>query len=231
MRFEFWYDTDLYRGRVYDTGLYRVKGQFRMQGNGTPKDKLFETAARLFYQHGYRSIGVDTIAGDAGIGKMTLYRHFPSKDDLIAAYLLDSNTHFWANFEEITGRARSAQAKLLAFFEGLQEYATSPACYGCPFLNVATEYPDPNYPGHAIALAHKQSVRQRFLELATEAGAAHPVGLADGLLLLMDGAYMAARMYGAAPQNPAGHLAAAARLLLAAHCGPEEPAQAADRPE
>ena len=62
-----------------------------MKTEVTPKDKVFQTAARLFYQHGYRAIGVDTIAAESGIGKMTLYRHYPSKDDLIVAYLKDSN--------------------------------------------------------------------------------------------------------------------------------------------
>ena len=73
-----------------------------MKTEVTPKEKLFQTAARLFYQHGYRAIGVDTIAAESGIGKMTLYRHYPSKDDLIVAYLRDSNQDFWDQFEQIT---------------------------------------------------------------------------------------------------------------------------------
>ena len=70
-----------------------------MKIEASPKDKLFQTAARLFYQHGYRAIGVDTIASEAGIGKMTLYRHYPSKDDLIVAYLKQSDEEFWDHFE------------------------------------------------------------------------------------------------------------------------------------
>ena len=62
-----------------------------MNTKAAPKDKVFQTAARLFYQHGYRAIGVDTLAEESGIGKMTLYRHYPSKDDLIVAYLKDSD--------------------------------------------------------------------------------------------------------------------------------------------
>jgi AcrR family transcriptional regulator len=182
-----------------------------------PKDKVFQTAARLFYQHGYRAIGVDTLAAESGIGKMTLYRHYPSKDDLIIAYLKDSNDLFWNNFEEITKDAITPREKLLAFFESLQEYVNTPACYGCPFLNVATEYPETKYPGHQVALEHKQSVRARFLKLAKEAGAHSPEVLADQLFLLMDGAYMAARMFG--PRNPASHLANAAQTLIDAQVG------------
>jgi len=178
----------------------------------TPKDKVFKTAARLFYQHGYRAIGVDTIAAEAGIGKMTLYRHYPSKDDLIVAYLKDSNELFWNNFEQITKNAPTPREKLLAFFQGLQDYVKTPVCYGCPFLNVATEYPETDYPGHQVALEHKQSVRVRFRQLAKEAGATKPEELADQLFLLMDGAYMASRMFGA--KNPAAQVAKAARILI-----------------
>lgn len=183
-----------------------------MKTESTPKEKLFQKAARLFYQHGYRAIGVDTIAAESGIGKMTLYRHYPSKDDLIVAYLKDSNELFWKNFERITKAAPTPREKLLAFFESLQDYANTSACYGCPFLNVATEYPETDYPGHQIALEHKQSVRAKFRELAKNAGAHEPSVLADQLFLLMDGAYMASRMFGA--KNPAMHLAKAARILI-----------------
>ena len=182
-----------------------------------PKDILFEKAARLFYRHGYRAIGVDTIAAESGIGKMTLYRHYPSKDDLIVAYLKDSDELFWNGFEQITKDAPTARGKLLAFFESLQEYVNTPACYGCPFLNVATEYPEADHPGHQIALEHKQSVRAKFRALAKEAGALEPNVLADQLFLLMDGAYMASRMFGA--KNPASHLASAAKTLIDAQIG------------
>jgi AcrR family transcriptional regulator len=189
----------------------------------TPKEKLFQTAARLFYQHGYRAIGVDTIAAESGVGKMTLYRHYPSKDDLIVAFLRDSNEDFWGYFEQSVKDAPTAREKLLAFFTSLQDYAVSPACYGCPFINVATEYPEAAYPGHQIALEHKQSVRLRFQQLAAEAGAHQPETLADALLLLMDGAYMAARMFGPSADNPAAHVADAARALIDAYSLPPSP--------
>ena len=192
-----------------------------------PKEKLFQTAAHLFYQHGYRAIGVDTIAAESGIGKMTLYRHYPSKDDLIVAYLQNSNEVFWENFEQITVEFSDPREKLLAFFESLQTYVTTPACYGCPFLNVATEYPDPDHPGHQVAIAHKQSVRARFRQLATEAGAPKPEVLADQLFLLMDGAYMAARMFGAT--NPASSLASAAKTLIDAQIPIARPSPASHR--
>lgn len=183
-----------------------------MENEVAPKDKIFQTAARLFYQHGYRAIGVDTIAAESGIGKMTLYRHYPSKDDLIVAYLKNSNELFWKNFEQITKDSPTPREKLQSFFQALQDYVKTPECYGCPFLNVVTEYPEMEYPGHQVALEHKQSVRARFRQLAKEAGAMKPEALADQLFLLMDGAYMASRMFGT--KNPAAHVAEAARTLI-----------------
>jgi AcrR family transcriptional regulator len=183
-----------------------------MKTGVTSQDKIFQTAARLFYQHGYRAIGVDTIAAESGVGKMTLYRHFSSKDDLIIAYLKNSNELFWNYFEQTTKNFPTAREKLLAYFQALQDYVTAPTCYGCPFLNIATEYPEKDYPGHQVALEHKQSVRARFRQLAKEAGSTKPEVLADQLFLLMDGAFMASRMFGA--KNPAAYVAEAARDLV-----------------
>lgn len=183
----------------------------------TRKEKLFETAARLFYQQGYRATGVDIIAAESGVGKMTLYRHYPSKDDLIVAFLKQSDADFWGYFEQATRDAPTPRGKLLAFFEALQSYVTSPACFGCPFINVASEYPQVDHPGHQVALAHKQSVRRRFIQLAEEAAAPQPQALASALLLLMDGAYVAARMYGASPDNPASDVAETARKVIDVH--------------
>ena len=188
-----------------------------MENKVTPKGRVFQTASRLFYQNGYRAIGVDTLAAESGIGKMTLYRHYPSKDDLIVAYLKDSDDLFWKNFDEITQDAPTAREKLIVFFESLQKYVMTPACYGCPFLNVATEYPEADYAGHQVAIEHKQSVRMRFRQLAKEAGVKKPDVLADQLFLLMDGAYMASRMFG--NKNPAAHLAEAAKILIDAAIG------------
>jgi AcrR family transcriptional regulator len=194
-----------------------------MKSESTAKGKLFATAAGLFYRHGYRATGVDTIAAASGIGKMTLYRHYPSKDDLIVAYLRDSDEKFWAGFEQITAGETTARGKLLAFFTALQGYALTPACYGCPFINVATEYPETEYPGHRVALEHKAGVRARFRQLAEAAGAAQPDALAAALHLLMDGAYAAARLYNGGAGNPAAHLADAARQLIDAYCPSGDP--------
>ena len=132
----------------------------------------------------------------------------------------DSDRAFWEHFEANTRCAATPRAKLLAFFTGLQAYALTPACYGCPFLNIASEYPEDDYPGHEVALGHKLAVRGRFIQLAEEAGARQPEALAGTLILLMDGAYMAARVFGARPTVPPPLLPGPpARQVIAAQCG------------
>ncbi len=180
------------------------------------RELILVTAADLFFRDGFRAVGVDTIIKKADVAKMTLYRHFPSKDDLIVAYLQDTNDKFWAWFNESTAQgAEQPHTQLIAFFEALEKVVTSPQCYGCPFLNAVVDFPEDSHPGHQVALEHKQSVRARFRELAQQAGAHAPNVLADQLLLLMDGAFMAVRMFGL--NNPAAHVAEAAEALIAAH--------------
>ena len=194
----------------------------------TAKERLTETTARLFKRQGYRATGVDAIALESGVGKMTLYRHFETKDDLIVAFLRQSDQEFWAYFEQSVKGTPRARGKLLAFFEALQGYVTSPGCDGCPFINVASEYPEAGYSGHQVALAHKLAVHARFSSLAKEAGARRPGALADSLMLLMDGAYSAARIYGPSRDNPAAHVAEAASRLIAAECD-RQPASSRQR--
>jgi AcrR family transcriptional regulator len=180
--------------------------------NSVSRQKILDTAADLFYREGFRATGVDTLAAASGTGKMTLYRHFATKDELIAAYLEHSNQQFWSWFESATAGASTPRARILAFFTALESLVNQPTCHGCPFLNAAVDFPDSDHPGHRLAMEHKDAVRQRFRQLSREAGASEPDLLADHLLLLMDGAFMAVRMYGS--QNPASHVARAARVLL-----------------
>lgn len=179
------------------------------------REKLLDTAADLFFRAGFRAVGVDTIVAESGIGKMTLYRHFPSKDDLITAYLEETNDKFWAWFDQATAVTSDPRGQILAFFQMLENLVTKPTCYGCPFLNAAVDFPQADHPGHRVAYEHKQAVRGRFQQLAMQAGASQPELLGDHLLLLMDGGFMAARLFG--PENPAAHLTTAVTVLLDAY--------------
>jgi AcrR family transcriptional regulator len=179
------------------------------------RERILETAGRLFYRDGFHAVGIDTVIAEAGVAKMTLYRHFPSKDDLIAAYLERSDREVMDWLEAEIADVDDPRAKLVAAFDAITKLATSPRCLGCTFQGAASEFPDPDHPGHRVALAHKRAVLERFGGLAREAGLYDPDGLAAQLLLLMDGAWVAARMFG--PDNHATALAGAARTLIAAH--------------
>jgi AcrR family transcriptional regulator len=181
------------------------------------RERILEAATRLFLRDGFRAVGIDTIIAEAGVAKMTLYAHFPSKDDLIVAYLERANEQFWAWLDGASAAVDDPKAKLAAIFDAVGELANSPQCLGCTFQGTAAEFPDPEHPGHRVALAHKQAVRARLGTLAEHAGLRQPEDLADQLLLLMDGAWVAARMFG--PHNPAVQVAAAARALIEARDG------------
>jgi AcrR family transcriptional regulator len=189
--------------------------EFKAETKKSAREMILDTAAALFYREGFRAVGIDTIVKRSGVAKMTLYRHFSSKDELIVAYLKETDQKFWAWFDESTSQpADRPTTQLIALFMALEKLVTTPTCYGCPFLNVVVDFPERDHPGHQVALAHKQAVRARLRVLAHRAGAYAPEALADQLLLLMDGAFMAVRMYGV--DNPAAHVAAAAETLIAA---------------
>ena len=178
---------------------------------GSARERILETASRLFYRHGFVSVGVDTIIAEAGVAKMSLYRHFPSKDDLIVAYLERSNTQFWGWFEGALGDGSPGE-QLVRVFEELGGFATSPACFGCMFQLAAADFPDPEHPANRVALAHKRSVVDRLRGLAARAGSPDPDALAAQLLLLMDGAFVASRMFRSA--SPAAHVGGAAASII-----------------
>src|SRR6266545_2940382 len=169
------------------------------------RERILEAATRLFQRDGFRAVGIDTIIAEAGVAKMTLYAHFPSKDDLIVAYLERADQQFWEWLDGAVADLEDPRARLVATFAAVGKLATSPQCLGCTFQGTAAEFPAPDHPGHRVAIAHKQAVRARLHSLAQQAGLRAPEELADQLLLLMDGAWVAARMFG--PDNPAAQVA------------------------
>lgn len=179
------------------------------------RERILETAGRLFYRDGFLAVGIDLIIAESGVAKMTLYRHFASKEELVVAYLEEANQKFWAWMEAEMAGAEGPQAKILAIFQAVQKVATSPECLGCSFQGAALEFPGIDHAAHQVAIKHKDEVRRRIGALAAEAGLKAPEVLANQLLLLMDGAWTASRMYG--PQNAAADLVPAVRVLLTAH--------------
>jgi AcrR family transcriptional regulator len=179
------------------------------------RDRVLHAAGDLFYEHGFHAVGVDLIIERAGVAKATFYRHFPTKADLIAVYLEDANARFWTWFDSSIDVDAPAADALAGLFDAVATLATSPGCLGCTFQVTASEFPDGSHPGHVVALAHKRAVRSRLREFAVDAGTRQPDALADGLLLLMDGAFASTRMYGR--DNPGGRVGSAARALITAH--------------
>src|SRR5688500_10043315 len=97
------------------------------------RDRILDTASRLFYQRGFLGVGIDEIVAESGVAKMTLYRHFPSKDDLVVAYLKRADDEFCDWFERALATERDPQAKIMAVFTGLGALAQSAQCLGCTF--------------------------------------------------------------------------------------------------
>jgi AcrR family transcriptional regulator len=160
------------------------------------RDRILNTASTLFYQHGIRAIGVDTIIAKSDVAKTTFYRYFPAKDDLVVAYLQERNQQFWELFEATVSQFQGQpKQQLIAIFNWLDELMASPESQGCPFLTVASEFPETNYPGHQIAIAHKIKMRDRLAALATDSGIKQADDLSAGLMLLIDGAFVQRRLY------------------------------------
>jgi AcrR family transcriptional regulator len=179
------------------------------------RQRILATAADLFAREGYRAVGTDTIIERSGVAKMTLYRHFSAKNELICAYIEQTIEAFWTEFEQVISKhPGSPEAQLVAIFEMLASRVADPTFSGCSCLHAAVEFPQFEHPAHQVAFQHKQDVRERFRLLATQAGARQPDQLADQLLLLMNGLLMQGRMEG--PTNLASPVVQAARALIAA---------------
>ncbi len=186
-------------------------------GAGKPaRDRIFEVAKDLFYRQGIRAVGVEAIVAAAGATKMSLYRNFPSKDDLVVAYLDERDALYWQWWDETVARHPGApRAQIRAIFESTARRTTRPGYRGCPFTNAATEFPEPDHPGRAVAAANKRKLRERLHGLAVATGARDPQLLGDQLFLLIEGAYASGSLLGAGSPTPG--LADAADALVAAH--------------
>ncbi len=153
-------------------------------------DRIMESACDLFYREGIRAVGVDEIVQQAGVTKPSLYRSFPSKDELAAAYLRDYDRRFWESFEKPEGKSYSdPREHVLAYIRQLSRRAVDGSYRGCGLSNAAVEYPAREHPARQVAEAHKKVFRKRLRELAAAMGARKPDVLGDGLLLLIEGIY------------------------------------------
>jgi AcrR family transcriptional regulator len=189
------------------------------------RDRILETACELFYRHGIRAVGVDAIASEAGTNKMSFYRSFPSKDDLVAEYLLDQEGEYWKWWDEVVAPyAGDPRRQVEALIESIVDLARhkmkeASGCKtsrGCALGNACVEIPEDNKRLGDIVHRYKTEIRRRLRKLAREMGAKEPDVLGDALMLLMEGSFYT-RLTFPGNTGPVAAITKAARTLIDAH--------------
>ncbi len=179
------------------------------------RERILETASDLFYRLGVRSVGVDVVVEAAGVAKTSLYRHFRTKDDLIAAFLQREDEDFWACWDRVAARhEQDGQAELEAHLAWIGERVGRPNYRGCPQLNVAAEFPDEDHPARVVARAHKQELRRRLQDIAKRMQVGRPDDLATQLSVVINGAFVSSQVLAAGDATPI--LLQMTRALIAA---------------
>lgn len=181
-----------------------------------PRERVLDAAQELFYARGIDAVGVDSISERSGVSKSTLYRHFPGKDELVAAYLQRHHERRLQEWVDALGEPGAApRDRLLGLFDWLGEWFASPEFRGCRFINTRLQLTDPSHPAHAIPQRHKEEIRLLLSEIAAAGGASDPSELGHELILLVDGAVVHALLEGTA--TPARRAKALAAVALDAH--------------
>ena len=188
----------------------------REDGPESGRERVSRAAYELFSREGTRSVGVDAVIARAGTAKMTLYRNFPSKDDLIIDFLRRREqlwTLGWLEAES-QRRGETPRDQLLAIFDVFSEWFNKPDFEGCSFLTTMVEVNDRDHPIHQAAVAHLANIRSYIERLAAEAGIRDTDSFARKWHILMKGSIMAAHEGDAAAADRARELG---ELLLAQH--------------
>ena len=194
----------------------RTDGPFPQDADRpSARKRIFDTASQLFYRKGIRAVGVETIAEEAKTTKMSLYRSFPSKDELVAEWLRDHDIKFWQTWDATSRRfPANPRKQLKATFTLLAKHVIDPQARGCPMANAAVELTDKDHPARKVIEAHKAKLRTRLAEMCARLGARKPRLLADQLFLLMEGAQISTQILGV--RGPARNVARAAESLIEA---------------
>lgn len=161
------------------------------------RERLLDTAGRLFYAEGIRAVGIDRVIAEAGVAKATLYAHFSSKDDLVLAVLQHREASVVAFFAEATARHRKrVRDPLGAFFAALKEWFRSPGFRGCAFQNAAVELADTDHAGTAFVRGHKRRFHETLAGLVREAVGPAGEAVAPAVAVLVEGAIVTALVHG-----------------------------------
>jgi AcrR family transcriptional regulator len=177
--------------------------------------RILDAAARLFYRRGIRAVSVDEVAESASVTKVTVYKHFRSKDNLVASclHMLDDRFFTWF-VTEVERSSDDPDERLLAVFDVLHRWFQRRSFRGCAFINATVELAEPTHPAHAAVLSHKDRSRAYFRELAVATGVDNPDELSDQWMLLSEGATVTALVED--DRNAARRARKAAEALLAA---------------
>lgn len=161
------------------------------QKQSDPRSRILEVADRLFYTEGVRATGTEKIMSIAEVAKATFYRHFESKDALVLAYLAKRDQALWEYLSEPTP-AKSLRDALIRF----ERYANWPEVIGCPFLRIASEYPDTAHPFHRVAIEHQNKILDYLTDLLKPFGMRNRAAAAAAILSVIDGALSTRMLYG-----------------------------------
>lgn len=151
------------------------------------RERLLNTATGIFYASGIHSVGVERIVAEAKVTRATFYRHFPSKEDLVAAYLNRIHQSIRGQLELVVASGRPAADVLRAIAQQIAEQIRTPGFRGCAFLNAAAEYPDADHPVRQAVLAHREWFLTAITELFAQRSDAPAEGAARHFVMLRDG--------------------------------------------
>jgi AcrR family transcriptional regulator len=178
------------------------------------QDRILGTASRLFYERGVRAVGVDLVVQEAAVAKTSLYRYFPTKDDLIVAFLEREDLEFWAQWDSVAEQYTDDPAgELDAHMRWIGERLARSNYRGCPQINVAAEFAEQDHPARQVSRRHMQALRRRLQDIAKRLKVARPRPLAAQLAVLVNGAFVSSALL--SPDETAAVLLGAARSLLA----------------
>ncbi|NGY05218.1 TetR/AcrR family transcriptional regulator [Solimonas terrae] len=197
------------------------------EGGTRVRDRIFRTARELFYRQGIRAVGVDAIACGAGTNKMSFYRSFGSKDELVAECLRAQVSEFWEHWDaSIAPHAGDPRRQIETVFESSMSKSCGADACGCPLSNAAVELREAEHPGHQVIREYKAEVRRRLRALARDAGASDAEALGDALMLLLEGSAMT-RLTFAGNGGPIVNSLGAVHTLLDAYLPARKAAAAA----
>ncbi|MGE0752329.1 MAG: TetR/AcrR family transcriptional regulator [Variibacter sp.] len=181
-----------------------------------PRERILATARELFYRQGIRAVGVEAVAEAAGTNKMTLYRHFASKDELVAECMRQFAAEVDAWWDELEGKhAGNPRALLSEWLHDVGACVADPEDRGCALVNAAVELPEKHHPARCVIEQFKKAQRERLVRLCEAAGAKDAALLADELFLLIEGARVCSQSLG--PAGPSARVVRMGEVLIDSH--------------